>query len=323
MPTKRGLLASLLALPALAQPAANPWLPSRSIRLVVPFPPGGVIDLLARLLAEALPPKLGQAVVVENLPGAGTIVGAQAVQRAAPDGHTWLMPTSTTFAVVPSLHRTPPFNPARDFTAISLLAATTFALVVRSGDGPKTLPEFIARAKAAAGRTSFGTSGPGTPHHVGFELFKQRAGFEATHVPYRGAAAAVTDLLGGRIDVMIADLPPAIEHIRAGTLRPLAVTNRERLKVLPEVATLIEQGFPGCEAPGWVGLAAPAGLPEPVAQSLAGTILATLREPAWLARVEALALLPDFRDHAAFSRYIPEEIARWAPVIHASGARAD
>ncbi len=323
MLARRALLLGAGTLPVVAQAQAQPWMPSRSIRLVIPFPPGGVIDLLGRLLAEALPPRLGQNVVVENLPGGGTIVGAQVVRRAAPDGHTWLMPTSTTFAVVPTLHNPPPFDPSRDFTPIALLAATTFALVVRASDGPASLPEFIAKARAAKGATSFGTSGPGTPHHIGFELFKQRAGFEATHVPYRGAAAAVVDLLGGRIDVMIADIPPAIEHIRAGTLRPLAVTNRERLKVLPQVPTLIEQGFPGCEAPGWVGLAGPAGMPPALAQSLSASILAVLREPAWLARVEALALLPDYREQAGFSSYIPEELARWAPVIRASGARAE
>jgi tripartite-type tricarboxylate transporter receptor subunit TctC len=326
MPTRRGLLLAGLTSPALASPAlAQPafWGPTHAFRLVVPYPPGGVIDLLGRLLAEALPPKLGQPIVVENLPGGGTIVGAQAVLRAPPDAHTWLVCTSTTFAVVPTLHSRPPFDPVRDFAPIALLAQTTFALVVRAADGPRSMPEFVARAKAAKGGFSFGTSGPGTPHHIGFELLKQVAGFEATHVPYRGAAAAVVDLLGGRIDAMIADIPPAIEHIRAGTLRALAVTNRERLKVLPEVPTLIEQGFPGCEAPGWVGLATQAGAPPPAPGLLSAAVLETLREPAWLARVEALALLPDYRDATSFGAFIPAEIARWAPVIRASGARAD
>ncbi len=173
------------------------------------------------------------------------------------------------------------------------------------------------------GRISYGTSGAGTPHHIGFELLKQLAGFEATHVPYRGTAAALTDLLGGRIDVMIADIPPAVEHIRAGTLRPLAVTNRERLAALPDVPTLIEQGLPGCEAPGWVGVAAPAGVPADVARTLSAAITETMAQPAWKARVEALALLPMLMGAEDFSRFIPAEIARWAPVIRASGASAD
>ncbi len=330
MPTRRGLLLAALVQPvlvhpfvvrpALAQPAI--WGPTHPFRLVVPYPPGGVIDLLGRLLAEALPPKLGQPMVVENLPGAGSVIGAQAVQRANPDAHTWLLATSTTFAVAPTLYRRPPFDPVRDFTAIALLAATTFVLVVRA-EGPTSLAAFIALAKAAQGRISYGTSGAGTPHHIGFELLKQTAGFEATHVPYRGTTAALTDLLGGRIDVMIADIPPAVEHIRAGTLRPLAVTNRQRLTALPEVPTLIEQGLPGCEAPGWVGIAGPAGIGEVPARLLSAAILETMAEPAWRARVEALALLPMPMGAAEFSRFIPAEIARWAPVIRASGASAD
>ena len=332
MPTRRGLL--LGAIPALATPALPTpasalsvpvppaWAPTHPIRLVIPFPPAGVIDLLGRLLAEALPPRLGQPLVVENMPGAGSIIGAQAIQRAAPDGHSLVLATSTTFAVAPTLYRRPPFAPLRDFTPVALLAATTFVLVVRTA-GPKSLAEFIAQAKAAGGRVSYGTSGAGTPHHIGFELLKQLAGFEATHVPYRGSAAALTDLLGGRLDVMIADIPPALEHIRAGTLRPLAVTNRERLAVLPELPTLIEQGLPGCEAPGWVGVAAPAGLPADATRALSASITETLGQPAWKAKVEALALLPMLMGAEDFSRFIPAEIARWAPVIRASGASAD
>ena len=332
MPTRRGLLlaasttlvSTTLATPAVALsvPVPPAWAPSHPIRLVVPYPPAGVIDLLGRLLAEALPPRLGQPLVVENMPGAGSIIGAQAIQRTAPDGHSLLLTTSTTFAVVPTLYRRPPFDPVRDFTAVALLAATTFVLVVRT-NGPASLPAFIARAKAAGGRISYGTSGAGTPHHIGFELLKQLAGFEATHVPYRGTAAALTDLLGGRIDVMIADIPPAVEHIRAGTLRPLAVTNRDRLAALPEVPTLIEQGLPGCEAPGWVGVAAPAGVPVEIARALSAAITETMGQPAWKAKVEALALLPMLMCAEDFTRFIPAEIARWAPVIRASGASAD
>jgi tripartite-type tricarboxylate transporter receptor subunit TctC len=330
MPTRRGLLlAAAGATPALHHPALAlsvpeppAWAPSHPIRLVVPYPPGGVIDLLGRLLAEALPPRLGQPLVVENLPGAGSVIGAQAIQRAAPDGHSLLLTTSTTFAVAPTLYRRPPFDPVRDFTAIALLAATTFVLVVRT-EGPASLAAFIAGSKAAQGRISYGTSGAGTPHHIGFELLKQIAGFEATHIPYRGTAAALVDLLAGRLDVMIADIPPAVEHIRAGTLRPLAVTNRERLAALPEVPTLIEQGLPGCEAPGWVGVAAPAGVPVAAARALSAAVVQTMAQPAWRVRVEALALLPMLMGAEDFSSFIPAEIARWAPVIRASGASAD
>ncbi|MDO9708983.1 Bug family tripartite tricarboxylate transporter substrate binding protein [Paracraurococcus lichenis] len=315
---RRALLLAPLATPALAQ---GDW-PQRPIRIVVPFPPGGATDLLGRLVADGLSTRLRQPVQVENLAGGGTVVGARAVASAAPDGTTLLLATSTTLAVAPALHRALPYDPVRDFAPIALLATVPFLLVVRA-DGPPDLAALLAEARARPGALAYGSAGPGTPHHLGMEMLAGMAGLRLNHVPYRGSAAALTDLLGGRITAMVVDLAPALPQLRAGALRPLAVTTAARLPDLADVPTIAEAGLAGYEMGAWQGLLAPSGTPGAVVARLAAEVLAALGTPEGTRRLASIGLAPMLRGPEEFAAFLPAEIARWAPIVQASGARAE
>jgi tripartite-type tricarboxylate transporter receptor subunit TctC len=318
-PHRRALLLLPLARGAHAQAE---W-PARPLRLIVPFPPGGVTDLLGRLVAETLAPRLRQPVQVDNISGAGTVVGARAAAAAAPDGYTLLLATSTTLAVNPALHKALPYDPLRDFVPVALLAAVPFVLVVRRADGPVDLAAFLAEARARPGALAYGSAGPGTPHHLGMEMLCSMAGVRLNHVPYRGSAPAVADLLGGRLHAVIVDLAPALPQIQAGTLRPLAVTTASRLPDLQDVPTLAEAGLPGYDMSAWQGLVAPAATPQRIVARLAAELLAGLAAPDGLRRLAALALVPLPKGPQEFAAFMAAEIDRWAPIVRASGASVE
>jgi tripartite-type tricarboxylate transporter receptor subunit TctC len=317
-----GALVAAVAAAASAQPNLNPY-PNRSIRLVVPFPAGGTTDVLARAAAQKLTESLGQAVVVDNRPGAGGNIGAELVAKAAPDGYTLLMGTVGTHAINPSLYPKMPYDHVRDFAPIILVAGVPNVLVINTTLPVNSVQELIAYAKANPGKVNFASSGNGTSIHLSGELFKSMAGVQMTHIPYKGSAPALMDLIGGQVQVMFDNLPSALPQIKAGKLKALAVTSRERAAVLPDVPTLAESGLPGFEASSWFGLLAPAGTPQPVIAKLNGDVAK------WLASPEAKEKLLSQGANAAggspadFARHIAAETAKWQKVVKESGAKID
>ena len=314
---RRAALGLLAAAPAIAQSA---W-PSRPVRLIVPFPPGGPADVLARLLAERLAELWGQPVVIENRAGAGGNIGAEVVARAVPDGHTLLIPASSHVQGA-ALYQRLPFDPLRDFTAVSVFAY--YALVLLAYPGVASgLPGLIDRARAAPGVVTFGSSGAGTPTHLASELLRIQAGVEITHVPFQGAAPAHAALLGGQVMAMFQNPVLSIPSIRAGQVVGLATAGAARTAQLPELPTVAECGFPGFECGTWYAVLGPAGLPPGLSARIDADIRRVLARPDILARLDTLGLmvLPDGPEAAA--QRMAGDLARWSEVIRRVGIRAD
>jgi tripartite-type tricarboxylate transporter receptor subunit TctC len=265
---RRGIAALGLGLAAASARAQtrSAW-PTQSIRLIVPYAAGGAVDLLGRALAELLGPRLGQSLIVENLTGGGTTVAAIAAKRAPADGHTILLATSTTLAVAPALFRSLGYDPVRDFTLAATVTTTPFAPVVPRR-GPADMQALITDAKRADSRYTYASAGPGTPQHLAAAMFAGAIGAEMVHVPYRGSAPAMPDLIGGRVSMMFCDLASAIGFIQSGELRLLGIATPARMAILPDTPTMAELGFPGFEAVSWQALALPAGTPGPVLEPL-------------------------------------------------------
>ena len=250
-------LALLVGLPA----AADAAYPNRPIKMIVPYPAGGTTDFLGRLVADRFQTGMGATVVVENRPGAGTTIGAEQVARAVPDGYTLLMATSTTLAINKTLYKNLRYDPVKDFTPIALVAGVPFALIVNPSIPAKTLPEFIAYAKANPG-LAYGSAGNGSPHHLGAEMLKAAAGIDIRHVAYRGSVPAMLDVIAGHIPFMVMDLQPALPQMRDGKIRVLGVTTPKRVAAAPDIPTLAESGLPGFELVAWQGVVGPAGMPR-------------------------------------------------------------
>jgi tripartite-type tricarboxylate transporter receptor subunit TctC len=290
--------------------------PAKPIRLIVPYPPGGGTDFFARLVGAKMSEHIGQPIVVENRPGAATIIGAEAAAKAPADGYTLLLADSTTLAVNPSLYRKLPYDPQKDFAPISLTARFAMLLVVNPTlDKSKTVRELVDEAKAAPGKINFASVGAGTTHHLAMELFMQRTGIKLNHIPYKGAAPAVQDLVGGQVPVMFLDLAAGGPQIRAGKIRALAVASPKRITPLPDVPTVAESGVPGFEAWAWQGLVAPAGTPREAlekvrAQYSKAVADAGVRQKLTEAGVEPLTSSPE-----ELAGYIKSETAKWASVI--------
>jgi tripartite-type tricarboxylate transporter receptor subunit TctC len=303
--------------------AAEEAYPNRDIRMIVPYPAGGTTDLLARLIADRIKSGLNATVVVDNKPGAGTTLGAGLVARAAPDGYTILMATSTTLAINKSLYKNLPYDPVKDFAAISLVAAVPFALVVNPTVPAKTLAEFITYAKQNPG-LAFGSAGNGSPHHLGAEMLKSMAQIDIRHVPYRGSVPAMLDVIAGHLPFMIMDLQPALPQIKEGKLRILGVTTKKRISLAPDVPTLAESGLPDYELVAWQGVVAPAGTPRPIIDALAGQINALVDDPANRNRFATLAVEPlPGSTPDSFAAYIKSEVDRWATIVKNSGAEVE
>jgi tripartite-type tricarboxylate transporter receptor subunit TctC len=312
------LLVALLTVPA-AQ--AQEW-PTRPVRIIVPFAAGGSADVFGRFLAQRLQETLGQSFIIDNRPGAGSVIGTDAVAKAAPDGYTLLL-MSNTHTVNESLIPNKPFQLMRDFAPIAPINYSDLVLVARAGLPANTLPELIKAAKAKPDGLSYASSGPGTPYHMAGELFKTMAGVAIVHIPYKGSAGARTDVLGGQVDLMFDAIPTMSEHIRSGKVKALATTGKTRSATLPEVPTVAEAGVPGYEATIWLGLMAPKGTPAAVVNRLNAelsriTANAEVRR-AWTAQgTTAMTMSVE-----EFTKYMNDDITKWAHVVKVSGAKVE
>ncbi len=304
-----------LALPATAQSD----FPNKSINLVVPFAAGGSTDLVGRVVAEAMSAQLGQQVLVVNQAGAGGVLGATAVSDAAPDGYTILMGTIATHALSASLYETPPFDPAADFAPISLLVTVPNVLLVNPDFPANTVEELIAKLKAEPETHAYASSGNGTPLHLSGELFKSMTETDMVHVPYQGSGPALVDALSGAVPIIFDNLPSATEHMKAGTLRPLAVTTLERATSFPDVPTMEEAGVPGYETNTWNALFAPAGTPPGIIAKLNDAAVAAVNDPAVKARLAEVGATVVGSSSEELAAHVASEVARWKPVIEAAG----
>jgi tripartite-type tricarboxylate transporter receptor subunit TctC len=315
------LAAGAAALPAVSRVARAQTYPTRPVRLIVGFPAGGGADTLARLTAQWLSERLGQPFIVENRPGAGTNIATEAVVHAPADGHTLLLvgPSNATNA---TLFERLNFNFIRDIAPIAGIARAAFVLLVNPSLPAKTFLEFLAYAKANPARVNMASSGSGTPSHIAGELFKMMAGVNMLHVPYRGDVPAITDLLGGQVQVYFGTLSGSIEHIRTGKLRALAVGTAMRSEVLPNVPTVADF-LPGYEASTWSGIGAPKGTPIEIVDKLNNEINAALANPKFKARLADLGVTTLALTPADFGKLIAEETEKWGKVVKFSGAKAD
>nr|WP_240233780.1 tripartite tricarboxylate transporter substrate binding protein [Devosia sp. JXJ CY 41] len=313
MLTLAGLIG--LAAPTLAQSD----FPNKPINLVVPFAAGGSTDLVGRIMAEAMSGQLGQTVLVVNQAGAGGTLGATAVADAEPDGYTILMGTIATHALSASLYATPPFDPVADFEPISLLLTVPNVLMVNPSFPAATVEELIAELKAKPEDYAYASSGNGTPLHLSGEVFKSMAGVDMVHVPYQGSGPALVDAISGAVPIIFDNLPSASEHIKAGTLRALAVTTRERSPSFPDLPTIHESGVPGYETNTWNALFAPAGTPPEVIAKLNEAAVASLKDPAVAARLQEVGAVVVGTTPEELGVYVEAEVKRWAPVIEAAG----
>lgn len=286
--------------------------PSRPVKLVVAYPPGGAVDQVARMLAEKLSASLGQPVVVDNRAGAGGLVGSDAVAKAPNDGYTLLLGTVSSHAIAPAVYRKMPYDPVADFAAISLVALTPYIITVNPGVPARTLPELIALAKAKPDGLNFGSSGTGTTPHLAGELFNTMAGTKIAHIPYKGSAPMLTDLLGGQVQVAFDNT--VIPSIKGGKLRGLAVTGPARLAAVPDIPTAAEAGLPGYEAVGWMGLYAPKGTPAPIVARLAAETGKAMAAGDVRDKLNGMGFQGKTDSPAAFDAYLRAETAKWAKV---------
>ena len=318
-----GIVFALCACLAAAGAYAQASYPTKPIRFIVPFPPGGGTDILARVIATRLTESLGWQIVVDNRGGAGGNIGLQAAAQAAPDGYTMVMGQTSNLAINPSLYSKLPYDPLRDFIPVSLVSASPVALVVSSKSPYKTLGDFVTAAKAKPGQLTFGSPGSGTVSHLTGELFQRTAGIKYVHVPYKGAAQALPDLIGGRIDLYSSSLETAMPHMKAGTIRALALTSLQRVSVVPDVPTVAESGYKGFEATTWFGILVAKGTPEAIVNTLTTAITKVLQLPEVKERMSASGGLPVKTGPKEFSGLLKSELQRWARVVKESGAKVD
>jgi tripartite-type tricarboxylate transporter receptor subunit TctC len=315
------LVAGALSLTAAA--SAQSDFPTQPVNLVVPFAAGGSTDLVGRIVAEAMSAELGQNVLVVNQAGAGGVVGATAVADAAPDGYTILMGTIATHALSASLYATPPFDPSADFEPISLLVTVPNVLLVNPEFPANSVEELVAKLKAEPEQHAYASSGNGTPLHLSGELFKSMTGTDMVHVPYQGSGPALVDALSGAVPIIFDNLPSASEHMKAGTLKPLAVTTLERSASFPDVPTMDEAGVAGYETNTWNALFAPAGTPPEVIATLNEAAVAAVSDPAVQQRLAEAGAVVVGSTPEELAEHVTTEVARWAPVIEAAGVSVE
>ena len=312
---RRLLLAAASSAAAFAWPARAQAFPSRALRLVVPFPAGGPTDIVARPLAQLLGDALGQAVMVDNRGGAGGSIGADVTAKAAPDGYTLMLGTVGTHAINTALYKKLPYDPVRDFTPLGLVASAPVAVVVNPGTPYHSVAELVAAAKRTPGGINFGSAGNGTPGHLTGEMFARAAAIELKHVPYKGSAPAISDLLGGQIPLMFDPVQSVLPHVRGGTLRALAVSSSTRSPVLPQVPTLNEAGLNGFEATAWWALFAPAGLPAAIAARLTAETRRIVETPLFRDRLRDIGVQTPAGTPAPFAEFQRAEIAKWGGAV--------
>ena len=315
---RRAALLLALAAPLLAAPAVADDYPSRSIRLIVPYAPGGGADSVARIVAKRVSESIGPPIVIENRGGAGSIVGTDMVAKAAPDGYTLLLGQSGPISINPAVYKTLPYDSVKDFAPITMTTAYPYILVVNSELPAKTLQEFVTLARSKPGAMNYGSTGVGAANHLVAELFNSKAGLQMTHVPYRGTALAVGDLLGGQLSVVFGDPISVLPHIRSGKLRALAVTSLERSPVAPDVPTVAESGYPGFEALAWHGILAPAKMPPEIVKKLNAEIVKALADPETNKLLTNQAMQTVGNTPEAFAAFIQKDIATWKAVAAAA-----
>jgi len=322
MQKSRHLIAAiaLASIATLAQ--AQAW-PSKPIKWVVPFAPGGTTDILARTVGEKLAVALGQPVIIENKPGAGGGVGAEYTAKAAPDGYTIMGGTISTHAINASLYKDLPYDPVKDFVAITLIARVPNMLVVNTAVPAKDVKELIALLKANPNKYSFASSGNGTSQHLSGELFKSMSGTEMQHIPYKGSPPALQDVMGGQVTMTFDNITTAWTLAKAGKLRALAVTTAKRSSIAPDVPTLAESGLPGFEVGSWQGVFAPAGTPPAIVKRLNAEIVRALNLPDVREKLGALGAEIVADSPEEFSALVKSEVVKWADVVKKSGAKVD
>lgn len=310
--------AAAIAAPAYAQAA---W-PSRPIRVIVPYPPGGFTDVTARLVAQKLQERLGQTVTVENKPGANSIIGVDAVAKAAPDGHTFGVVIAA-YAANTTLYPKLPYDPRKDLAAVSLIGLSPLVAAVNNDAPFKTAKELVEYARANPGRVSFGSSGNGSAAHLSTEYLKALTQTYMVHIPYRGAAAALTDLMGGQIELFLDAAQGLINPGKSGKVRLIGVASEQRLPVLPELPTFIEQGLAGYTGSTWAGLLAPSGTPKEIVKRVADEVARIVRQDDVRARLDAMGTVPVGGTPEAFEAFIAAETAKWGRVIQRAGVKPD
>ena len=297
--------------------------PTRPVTLIVPQPPGGGTDIIARIIANQLSIQLGQPFVVENRPGSGTVVGSAVVAKARPDGYTLLTGLTANIAVNPSLFTNLSYDPIRDFTPVSMLAQFPFVIVISNNFPAHSIKELVALAKEKPGAINFASGGNGTGQHLSTELFQLDAGIKMTHVPYRGAAPAYTDVISGQTPVFFDNLASALGQIKGGSVRALAVTGTERAPLLPDVPTVAESGVPSYTYTVWFGLWAPKKTPQPIVEKLYAEVQKALADPAVKDRIAADAGTPMHMPLAEIEPFVKSEIAKWADVVKRAGVTVE
>ena len=306
------------ALPGMAQPY-----PSKAVRMIVPYPPGGGNDTLARLFAAKLSDRLGQQFVVENRPGAGAMIGTEAAAKSAPDGYTILLSSIATHALSPNLYSRVPYDPVKDFAPITLLGIAPTVLVVPADLPARNLQEFIAAAKAKPGALAYASGGNGTPPHINAEVFKSVAGIDLLHVAYKGGGPALVDLMAGRVQAMLDTAASAMPHVRSGKLRALAISAPRRSPELPDLPTFAEAGLPQYDTNAWYSMHAPAGTPPDIVRRLNAELVAILKDPEILARFKQLATDPVGNSPEEFAAFVRAELDKYARIIKAAGIKLD
>jgi tripartite-type tricarboxylate transporter receptor subunit TctC len=322
---KHGIARTVIgaAFAALAAAAGAQAYPTKSIRLVVPWPPSGTVDILARPLAQKLSDSLGQSVVIDNRPGANSIVGSEIVARSTPDGYTLLVDNVTGHSSNASLYRKLPFDSLTEFSPIALIAATPNALVVHPSTPAQNVKDVIAVAKSQPGKLAYASFGTGSAAHLAGELFKIVANIDLVHVPYKGGAPALTDLMGGRVYMMFASLPSAIGHIQGNRLRAIAIAGKKRSAAIPNVPTTAEGGIPELDATTWYGAMFPAKTPPAIVSRMNSEIIKAIRDPEMAQRLQSQGYELVGSSPAELAKHLKDETVRWAKVVKQAGVQLD
>ena len=312
-----------VALAGISSAAVSQSYPSKSIRLVVPWPPSGTVDILARPLSQKLTDKLGQSVVIDNRPGANSIVGSEIVARSSADGYTLLVDNVTGHASNATLYKKLPFSSLKDFAPIALIASAANVLVMHPSTAAQTVKDVVAGAKSQPGKLAYASFGTGSAAHLAGELFKSEANIDIVHVPYKGGAPALVDVMGGRVYMMFASLPSALGHIQGGRLRAIAIAGTRRARTLPNVPTSIESGFPGLDATTWYGAMYPAKTPTVIVDRMSREIGEAIKDPQMAQRFHAMGYELVGSTPQQLSQHLKEETIKWGKVVKQSGAQLE
>ena len=317
------LLAGFTAAPALALPAAAQSWPDKPIRLILGVPAGATPDVTARLIMPGVSQSLGQPLVADNRGGAGGLIAAETVAKSAPDGYTLFLSSPGALTILPSLRKSVPYDTLRDFAPISLISVGPFVLITHPSVPAKSVKELIALARSQPGKLNYASAGNGVANHLAMEMFKQMAGVDITHVPYKGAPQAVTDVLAGHMNMMFNSIAPIVANIKAGRLRVLGIASSKRSPQLPDVPTISEAGVPGFEAVNWFGMFAPAKTPKPIITRVNEAVVKVLRSPDIQAQFIALGADPVGDSPEEFAAFVRRDMERYAKVVKLSGAKLD